>query len=688
MAVNLSPVGGVAAQFFTNSGAVLTGGKIYTYAAGTSTPQATYTTSAGNVAWTNPIVLDAAGRVPSGGEIWLTDGLTYKFLLKDSNDVLIATYDNISGINSNFVNYSNQQEIQTATAGQTVFTLTTMQYQPSTGSLSVFVDGVNQYGPGAQYAYVETNDTTVTFNNGLHVGASVKFTTSAINSSSGATAAQTAFTGFKGQTGNVQDLAGNDGSDWIGFEQSGVGAVARSAQDKMREMVSVKDFGAVGNGVADDTAAINSALLTGGAIFMPAGAYLISSPIRVPNYTSLNGEDRFTTTIRLKAGSNCNLVEPYDLANGGVGCGLSNLSFDGNQNNNTKGGVYLSGANFPTASRGPTWIVDNITVSYCREVDFGSGFKPAVYLGGNQWSVLNNIDIINNDYAQAALWVGAADCQINGLYIGTNGRSRGSASYGLYVTSGGNFFNSCYFGGTQNNAQVWLSNAGANTFNNCIIDNSGTDGLWLGAGSTQNKFIGGQIGNSSYSDGGTYYSILSDTVNGNNIFSGVTIYSEYATAYATNGYKESAGTNGGNHVVGCQFIGTFTGGADGRSTTTTTQIVGCKGVNVTNVGTLQASTKLDVQGAYTNAAPSTSSVPLGRFHNGAVSLWAASKGYDYAWLQAIQDDGANTIKPLYLQPLGGSLVLGGNGNGITVTSPNGLITKTISIDNSGNVVAV
>jgi hypothetical protein len=100
MAVFLSPVGGVAAQFFTNTGAVLTGGKLYTYAAGTTTPAVTYTSSSGATPWTNPIVLDAAGRVSSSGEIWLTDGITYKFLLKDSNDVLIATYDNVSGINS------------------------------------------------------------------------------------------------------------------------------------------------------------------------------------------------------------------------------------------------------------------------------------------------------------------------------------------------------------------------------------------------------------------------------------------------------------------------------------------------------------------------------------------------------------------------------------------------------------
>ena len=125
MAVNLSPVGGVAAQFFTSTGAVLTGGKLYTYAAGTTTPVVTYTSSQGNVAWTNPIVLDAAGRVSGSGEIWLTDGVIYKFVLKDSNDVLIATYDNITGINSNAVAYTNSQEIFTATAGQTVFTLTT-----------------------------------------------------------------------------------------------------------------------------------------------------------------------------------------------------------------------------------------------------------------------------------------------------------------------------------------------------------------------------------------------------------------------------------------------------------------------------------------------------------------------------------------------------------------------------------
>jgi hypothetical protein len=95
MAVNLSPIGN-GFQFFDNNGAPLNAGKIYTYQAGSSTPLTTYTDNAGLVANTNPIILGTAGRPPN--EIWLTDGLFYKFILKDSADVTIQTYDNLYGI--------------------------------------------------------------------------------------------------------------------------------------------------------------------------------------------------------------------------------------------------------------------------------------------------------------------------------------------------------------------------------------------------------------------------------------------------------------------------------------------------------------------------------------------------------------------------------------------------------------
>jgi len=98
MAVNLSPVAGAATQFFDNSGAPLSGGLLYTYAAGTTTPLATYTSASGATANSNPIVLNSAGRLDN--EVWLTTPLTYKFILKDSNNVTIATYDDIPGIGS------------------------------------------------------------------------------------------------------------------------------------------------------------------------------------------------------------------------------------------------------------------------------------------------------------------------------------------------------------------------------------------------------------------------------------------------------------------------------------------------------------------------------------------------------------------------------------------------------------
>jgi hypothetical protein len=97
MTVFLSPVGGAGAQFFDNNGDPLTGGKLFSYAAGTTTPAVTYTNSSGNTPHSNPIILDAAGRVP-GGEIWLFENDSYKFILKNSNDVLLATWDDIQGI--------------------------------------------------------------------------------------------------------------------------------------------------------------------------------------------------------------------------------------------------------------------------------------------------------------------------------------------------------------------------------------------------------------------------------------------------------------------------------------------------------------------------------------------------------------------------------------------------------------
>lgn len=90
--VLLSPVGN-GQQFFDNNGVPLSGGLIYTYQAGSSTPLTTYTTNSGTIPNSNPIILDAAGRTPN--EIWLQTGYSYKFILQTSAGITLQTLDNL-----------------------------------------------------------------------------------------------------------------------------------------------------------------------------------------------------------------------------------------------------------------------------------------------------------------------------------------------------------------------------------------------------------------------------------------------------------------------------------------------------------------------------------------------------------------------------------------------------------------
>ena len=478
MAVNLSPVGGVAAQFFTNTGAVLTGGKLYTYAAGTTTPAATFTSGTGVTAWTNPIVLDAAGRVSGSGEIWLTDGVQYKFVLKDANDVLIATYDNISGINSNFVNFVAEQEIQTATAGQTVFTLTTTQYQPGTNTLSVYVDGVNQYGPGTQYSYVETSSTVITFNAGLHVGAEVKFST-------------------------AQTLSGGAiDSSQVTYDPPFTGSVPTNVENKLAQMVSVIDFGADPTGVADSAPAIRLAMQASFNINFESGIYYIASPIDIATESGANASSQWygqgatikgdgdlitgvqysyfeginfeniTTRGKLITGVSgrmgtfvqCNFGKAaYHIYSPGVNvfCRFDECFFrDANQYSRLLGTAGTSGTNSYEENHCYTW--------YCNR---------GLYLAGpgGDCNINSSVFEINN-YQAIEIDVGVGSAQyginINSCYFEANGQL--SAVEDVYIVPGSGFscaFRDCVFvtrvvNPVSNNVFV---NQTAGTSNSCMI---------------------------------------------------------------------------------------------------------------------------------------------------------------------------------------------------------------------------
>lgn len=160
------------------NGLNLDGAKWFFYQTGTTTPQSVYTTADLDVAHTNPVVADAAGKFPP---IYFNASLQYRGVLK-SADEATTIYD---------------------------------------------IDPIN--------------------------------------------------------AGVLSTLAASGGSALVGFLQAGTGAVARTAQAKMREIVSVKDFGATGDGVADDTAEIQAAVdylaTAGGELLFPPGTYKITSQI-------------------------------------------------------------------------------------------------------------------------------------------------------------------------------------------------------------------------------------------------------------------------------------------------------------------------------------------------------------------------------------------------------------------------
>jgi len=192
MTVNLSLFAGAGAQFFDNNGLPLIGGLLYSYSAGTTTQAATYTSNSGSIANSNPIVLDASGRVPN--EIWLTAGSTYKFILQTSAGVQIGSWDNIAGAND-----------------------------------------------------------------------------------------QTALNTFEA------NLASSTGSSLVGYNEGGTSAVTITVQAKLQQTVSVKDFGAKGDGTTNDLAAFVAAIAASNDVYVPPGTYLCNGNITLKSNFKLHG---------------------------------------------------------------------------------------------------------------------------------------------------------------------------------------------------------------------------------------------------------------------------------------------------------------------------------------------------------------------------------------------------------------
>ena len=88
----------------------------------------------------------------------------------------------------------------------------------------------------------------------------------------------------------------------LSFTQSATGGTARTILTKLNELISVKDFGAVGDGSTDDTTAIKNAIEAGDGVnivYFPAGTYIVKEPIIIPSNSYIKGAGAASTSIKM-----------------------------------------------------------------------------------------------------------------------------------------------------------------------------------------------------------------------------------------------------------------------------------------------------------------------------------------------------------------------------------------------------
>lgn len=133
MSFSLSPVATIF-QYFNDVGIVLAGGKINTYLAGTTNPQATYTDATGGTPNSNPIILASNGRL-NNVSIWQPSGVAIKVIITDANGNQIGpVFDNLTGINDAI---ASSGTFVATLSGMTVVTTFVANYFISNNNVSV-----------------------------------------------------------------------------------------------------------------------------------------------------------------------------------------------------------------------------------------------------------------------------------------------------------------------------------------------------------------------------------------------------------------------------------------------------------------------------------------------------------------------------------------------------------------------
>lgn len=298
------------------------------------------------------------------------------------------------------------------------------------------------------------------------------------------------------------ELAASGGSNLVGFLQSGTDAVARTVQSKLRDVVNIKDFGAIGDGVTDDTIAIQAAINSGmTAVFIPSGTYLASS-LLMPNVFGFTFYGTGTgSVVKQKPGGVGALLRWDTSANVYNEQTIYSLSFDG--------------------SGGSHHIIDTtgqagLTVRDCYFGNLPVG-KSGIYSNGAA-SVYNhdnrflNIQMYSSAAGHSGIRLGPnnADCEIVDFIMNGNF----TTDYCLYLDSGA--VSTQMSGGHPYNAKINVAClAGGNgTFraNSVCFDNALQDIVRIsaidGAAFSGCRFQAAQTGYSAVKITGTSTAII------------------------------------------------------------------------------------------------------------------------------------------------------------------------------------